>query len=140
LAIELFNSEKVELHLNKKNLEERFEKIAFFEHYKIKLINIVFITDKTIILLNNRFLNHNYPTDVIAFDYCHSIFIEGDVFISVDSVRLNSKLYNNNFKSELYRVMIHGILHLLKYDDKKEKDIKVIRKKEQYYLRLFENI
>jgi len=140
LEIEFFNSENKELFLNKKEIEKRFEKIAFFENYKIKHVNFVFVTDRTIFLLNSKFLNHYYPTDIITFNYCKSVFIEGDLFISLDTVRINAKFYNNSFKSELYRVMIHGILHLMKFNDKTIIDIKKMRIKENYYLKLFKNI
>jgi probable rRNA maturation factor len=137
LTIEIFSSEKTELHLNNKLMKERFEKIAFFEHYRIKLINFIFVSDRTIIILNSKFLRHYYPTDIITFDYCKSIYLEGDIYISVDTILKNSKKFNNSFKSELFRVMIHGMLHLMKYKDKNERQKKEMRLKENYYLKLF---
>jgi len=83
---------------------------------------------------NKTFLNHDTLTDIITFDYSMSNKISGDVFISVERVLDNSKEFNVTFEQELKRVIIHGFLHLLGYKDKTEKDQKVMREKEDYYL------
>jgi probable rRNA maturation factor len=140
LAIDFFNSKNLELQLNIKEVIKRFEKIAFFEHFKVGQLNFIFVFDKEILCYNNKFLQHNYNTDVISFDYSESVFIEGDLFISIESVEKNSREYKTSFKRELYRVMIHGLLHLMKFDDKKSSDLKVMREKENYYLKLFNKL
>ena len=63
-------------------------------------------------LMNQEYLNHNYFTDVITFDYSEEDLVSGDIFISVDQVRINAGIYDANFEEELRRVMIHGVLHL----------------------------
>ena len=67
--------------------------------------------------MNNKYLKHNYFTDIITFDYCESDFISGDLFISIDTVKSNSFEYKTEFLDELFRVIIHGILHLLGFND-----------------------
>ena len=81
---------------------------------------------------------HDYFTDIITFDYCEGDKISGDLFISVDTVRDNAVEYGTEFVDELNRVMVHGVLHLIGYDDHKEEDIKEMRAKENYYLSLRE--
>ena len=88
--------------------------------------------------VNQRFLQHDYFTDIITFDYCEGERISGDLFISIDSVRENSIEYGTDFNEELNRVIVHGILHLIGYDDHSDEDVSVMRSKENYYLSLRE--
>ena len=78
--------------------------------------------------------NTIYYTDIITFDYCEGKTLSGDLFISVDSVRENASFYGTEFADELNRVIVHGLLHLIGYDDHTEEDIAVMRAKENYYL------
>ncbi len=82
----------------------------------------VFSSDEYILKINNEFLNHNYYTDIITFDYCNNKIVSGDIIISLETVLSNSKEYNTTFEIELNRVIIHGILHLLGFKDKTEKE------------------
>lgn len=99
-------------------------------------INIIFCSDNYILDINQKFLSHDYFTDIITFDYCEGERLNGDLFISVDSVRENALEYGEEFDRELARVMVHGILHLIGYDDHTAKDQKIMRSKEDYYLSL----
>lgn len=99
-------------------------------------INIIFCSDNYILDINQRFLGHDYFTDIITFDYCEGEKLSGDLFISVDSVRENSVQYGTEFSDELGRVMVHGILHLIGYDDHTAAQQKQMRAKEDYYLSL----
>ena len=85
-----------------------------------------------------QYLQHDYFTDIITFDYCEGDKLSGDLFISVDTVRDNAIEYGTEFKDELNRVIVHGVLHLVGYDDHCEEDIKEMRSKENYYLSLRE--
>jgi probable rRNA maturation factor len=118
-------------------MQERFEKIAFFENVQIDCINYIFVSDRTILILNQKYLSHTYPTDIITFDNSILNCISGDIYISLDTVKFNSRKFNTDFRSELNRVMIHGILHLIGYKDKASSEKVVMRKKENYYLQLF---
>ena len=99
----------------------------------------VFCKDDYLLEKNIQFLNHNTLTDVITFDYCKGKLVNGDILISTERVHENSKSYKFNYLSELHRVMVHGLLHLLGYKDKNEKDAKTMREKENYYLNKFIN-
>ena len=99
-------------------------------------INIIFCSDNYILDVNMKYLQHDYFTDIITFDYCEKKVLSGDLFISVDSVRENSVYYGTEFEDELNRVIVHGLLHLIGYDDHREEDVKVMRAKENYYLEM----
>lgn len=99
-------------------------------------ISIIFCSDNYILDINLRYLQHDYFTDIITFDYCEGDRLSGDLFISVDSVRENSKEFGTDFDEELHRVIVHGLLHLIGYDDHTEEEQKVMRSKENYYLSL----
>ena len=110
--------------------------VASSEIRKLGDINIIFCSDNYILDVNMKYLQHDYFTDIITFDYCEGDVLSGDLFISIDSVRENASFYGTEFPDELRRVIVHGILHLIGYDDHKEEDIKVMREKENYYLSL----
>lgn len=80
-------------------------------------ISIIFCSDNYLLEINKKYLGHDYYTDIITFDYCEQNRISGDLFISVDTVKANAEFYNVAFHDELHRVIIHGVLHLLKEDD-----------------------
>lgn len=80
-------------------------------------ISIIFCSDSYLLEINKKYLGHDYYTDIITFDYCEQNRISGDLFISVDTVKANAEFYNVAFHDELHRVIIHGVLHLLKEDD-----------------------
>ncbi len=110
--------------------------VAESEIRRIGQVNIIFCSDNYILDVNQKYLQHDYFTDIITFDYCEGDRISGDFFISVDTVRENSIEYGTEFSDELNRVMVHGILHLIGYDDHSDDDIAQMRKKEDYYLSL----
>jgi rRNA maturation RNase YbeY len=97
-------------------------------------ITYIFCDDDYLLEKNIRFLNHNTLTDVITFDYCEGNSVSGDIFISIERVKENSEIFKVDFLTELNRVMVHGLLHLLGYKDKTEKESNLMRKKENYYL------
>lgn len=97
-------------------------------------ISVIFCSDPYILDVNKKYLQHDYYTDIITFDYCEGNVLSGDLFISVDSVRENASFYGTDFENELNRVIVHGVLHLIGYDDHTEEDIAVMRSKEDFYL------
>jgi len=99
----------------------------------------VLCNDEYLLKKNIQFLNHNTLTDVITFDYSEKKIISGDILISTERVVENAKIFNVNYLTELHRVMVHGLLHLLGYKDKIEKDANTMREKENYYLNKFTN-
>lgn len=111
-------------------------------------LNFIFMSDDDLLQINKKFLNHNFYTDVITFDTSEysepneplSKKIDGDIYISLDTVLANSREYSASFTIELYRVMIHGVLHLLGYDDLTEEQKEVMRKAEDFSLSQLQNI
>ena len=112
--------------------------VAESEIRRIGQINIIFCSDNYILDVNQQYLQHDYFTDIITFDYCEGDRLSGDLFISVDTVRENSIEYGTEFNDELNRVIVHGLLHLIGYDDHSDEDVATMRKKEDYYLSLRE--
>lgn len=97
-------------------------------------ISIIFCSDPYLLRMNIQYLEHDYYTDIITFNYVENRIISGDLFISTDRVKANAVEYNIPFMEELYRVIIHGVLHLTGYNDKSFHEKKVMREKENYYL------
>ncbi len=110
--------------------------VAESEIRRVGDLSIIFCSDNYILDVNMRYLQHDYFTDIITFDYCEGNVLSGDLFISIDSVRENAVLYGVEFEDELNRVMVHGLLHLIGYDDHTEEEQRVMREKEDYYLAL----
>jgi rRNA maturation RNase YbeY len=131
-----FFSQSINIPLKDRKKFKSFVKyILTHEGKRLTLINFVFCTDKELRKLNNDFLRHDYYTDILTFDLSESKKdITADMFISVDRTRDNAKAFAASFSKELHRVMIHGVLHLCGYKDKKNSDIKKIREKEDWYL------
>lgn len=123
---------------DRRRTNEWLKLAAESEIRRIGNISIIFCSDNYVLDINQKYLQHDYFTDIITFDYCEGDRLSGDLFISVDSVRENSVEFGTEFKDELNRVIIHGLLHLVGYDDHTETDIKLMRSKENYYLSLRE--
>ena len=132
-----YYNEDISFNLKAKLLNNRWLKMVIeSEIKKTGDISIIFCSDNYILDVNMKYLQHDYFTDIITFDYCEGSRISGDLFISIDSVRENAIHYGVDFETELDRVMVHGVLHLIGYDDHSDEDIKVMRSKEDYYLNL----
>ena len=110
--------------------------VLFHEKETIDAVNVLFCSDRKIIKYNREYLNHDYETDIITFRYDGEGFTESDIIISVETVKRNSLLYKSGFRNEIYRVVIHGILHLCGYEDGTAKQKARMRKKEDYYLNI----
>jgi probable rRNA maturation factor len=105
---------------------------------KLKEVSFIFCSDSYLLQMNQSFLNHNTLTDIITFDYSKSRnALEGEIYISVERVLENAEKFEVSFEQEIKRVMIHGILHLLGFKDKKVKEKAQMRKKEEACLSLF---
>jgi len=136
-----YYKEDITFELKEKAFHNRWLKfVAESEIRKIGDINIIFCSDNYILDVNMKYLQHDYFTDIITFDYCEKSILSGDLFISIDSVRENASFYGTDFKDELDRVIVHGVLHLIGFDDHTEEDQKLMRSKEDYYLSLRENV
>ena len=134
-----YNVEGVKLPAIKRRQNSAWIKaVAASYGKKIGEIAYIFVDDKKILDVNQQYLQHDYFTDIITFDYCEGDVLSGDLFISIDTVKDNAIEYGTDFKDELNRVMVHGILHLIGYDDHCEEDIAEMRKTENSYLSLRE--
>lgn len=111
-----------------------FTKLLEQESKVLGDISIIFVTDSYLLEMNQKYLDHDYYTDIITFDYCVTNIVSGDLFISVDRVQENAGIVNVGFLTELHRVMIHGILHLCGYNDQTDEEKRVMRELENKYL------
>ncbi|MGD0342829.1 MAG: rRNA maturation RNase YbeY [Bacteroidales bacterium] len=97
-------------------------------------LSFILMNDKEIIKINREFLKHDYNTDVIAFDYGNSFLMEGEVYMSLETIKVNAINYKVSFRKELLRVMIHGTLHLCGFNDSTENERRTMKKKEDEWL------
>lgn len=104
--------------IRKRETNEWIKQVAAIHGKKCGDIAYIFCSDEKILEVNNQYLNHDYYTDIITFDYTEKNRISGDIFISVDTVLSNSKEYCSSFNEEINRIIIHGILHLCGIQDK----------------------
>ena len=133
-----FFVEDIKFTLTKKK-ELRHWITSTIEHNlkNLQSINYIFTSDSYLLSINEEYLKHNTLTDIITFNQStDQNLIEADIFISIERIKENSKKLNIPFKEELHRVMIHGVLHLLGFNDKSDPEKKEMRKKENHYLAL----
>lgn len=133
-----FFNEDIAFHLgSEEKVIEWISGVVSEESYEIAELNYIFCSDEHLLAINRKFLNHDFYTDIITFDNSNDPhLIAGDIFISVERVRENAKDLDIDFQHELHRVIIHGVLHLMGYDDKAEDDQQLMRKKEDTCLSL----
>jgi rRNA maturation RNase YbeY len=133
-----FHTEEVNFNLKQKLRHKKWIKEWIAKNYKVPgVLSFVFISNERIRLINQEYLNHNYFTDVITFEYTEGDFISGDIFVSVDEVKKNADYYGADIDDEIRRVMIHGVTHLLGYQDGNEEEKRIMRKKENEALHLW---
>ena len=136
-----YHFENTDFVFRERDLNNRWLRtVAESEMKRIGNIAIIFCSDGYLLDVNRKYLGHDYFTDIITFDYCEGERLSGDLFISVDSVRENAVEYGTEFANELNRVMVHGLLHLIGYDDHTEEDVKTMREKENHYLEIRSHI
>ena len=104
------------------------------ENKSIGKISVIYVDDNYLLDINIKYLKHNYFTDIITFNYNQGLNISGDLYISIDTIKSNAEFYDTNFKNELLRVIVHGVLHLLGYNDCEESEKSVMREREDFYL------
>ena len=111
--------------------------ISSNENTLIKECNVIFCSDTYLLNINKQYLNHDYYTDVITFEYPDNEFKNTDIYISVDRVLDNSIQLSQDFQKELFRVIIHGILHICNYKDNTEASKIIMTNRENFYLQKF---
>ena len=114
-----YNSENVKMpKIRKRDTSAWIKQVAASYGRKIGEVGYMFVDDEKILEVNNEYLGHDYYTDIITFDYDEDDIINGDLVISLDTVRSNAELFGKTYEEELFRVIIHGILHLCGINDK----------------------
>ncbi len=134
--INFFNEELDFQLISSKNHTQWILKSIENEGFELGEVNYIFCSDEYLLNINKNYLNHNYYTDIISFNYVDNQTVSGDLFISIERVKENAESLNLKFEQELSRVMIHGILHLMGYNDKATEEQAVMRAKEDFYLAL----
>src|SRR5437868_11938938 len=118
-----FSNDNITFKLKKKaELKLWVSAVVRKERRVLGQLNYIFTSDGALLKINVEYLKHNTYTDIITFNYNEDKKISGDIFISIDRVKENAKKFDVNFEEELYRVMIHGVLHLCGYKDKTKTD------------------
>ena len=135
--ISFFFEDTNHLTLEEELLSKWLKKVIDLEDQKLTHLNYIFCSDEYLLKINVEYLDHDYYTDIITFDNSDTPnSIEGDLFISIDRVKDNANTQGLTFQSELNRVMVHGLLHLIGYKDKSESEQIEMRGKEDHYLAL----
>jgi rRNA maturation RNase YbeY len=132
-----FHFEDLSFQLSKKKaLRIWLNECAKAENQTIDQLNYIFCSDNYLLEINKKYLNHDFYTDVISFDYSENGLVSGDIYISYPRVKENAGDFLIPIKEELQRVIIHGLLHLLGYSDKTPSQKKTMKSKEDFYLSL----
>lgn len=136
-----YNAERVSMpKIKRRKTSEWIRRTAATYGKIIGEIGYLFVDDEKILEVNREFLNHDYFTDVITFDYSDADILNGDIVISLDTVRTNAEKFHKDYTEELYRVVIHGILHLCGINDKGPGEREVMEREENKALTLLQTI
>jgi rRNA maturation RNase YbeY len=128
---------KLPSFVSKLQLKRFAKELVNDENKVLKDLSFVFTDDDYLLEVNKQYLDHDYYTDVITFDYSVFPLVSGDIMISLDRVKDNADSLGLNFELELYRVVFHGLLHLCGYNDKQKEDVALMRSKEDFYINKF---
>ena len=137
-----FNNADVSFRVNgKRKINKLLTSLFINEKKKLQVLSIIFCSDDYLLELNKTYLNHDYYTDILTFDLSDGpTEINGELYISIDRTKENAVTLKGDFTDEIYRVIIHGALHLCGYKDKTTAQIKKIREKEDFYLSLLKDV
>ena len=134
-----YSAENVKMpKIRKRDTSAWIKKVAASYGRKVGEIGYLFVDDEKILEVNNEYLGHDYYTDIIPFDYDEDDIISGDLVISLDTVRSNAELFSKPYEEELFRVIIHGILHLCGINDKGPGEREIMEQEENKALALLQ--
>jgi probable rRNA maturation factor len=137
MALINFFTEKIRFKLTSERKTSNWIKsVVKKEGYPVSEINFIFCSDEHLSEINLQYLNHKTLTDIITFDYSVNKSLQGDIFISIPRVKENALKFKVDLDSEVHRVMIHGVLHLMGYKDKSKSEKAIMREKEDACLSL----
>ena len=131
---EIFFEDIRPVKLHRRHIKKAIKKLINNELKLSGDLSIILCSDNYLLNLNKEYLHHNYFTDIITFNYVEGNKISGDLFISIERIKENSEIFETSWNKELYRVIFHGVLHLIGYNDKTDDETKVMREKEDLYL------
>ncbi|MCL2039679.1 MAG: rRNA maturation RNase YbeY [Bacteroidetes bacterium] len=134
ISISVFNDSSYQ-YIPRQKIITKLEQLLFDEKIEDATVNVIVMDNEGIQKINNKFLEHDYPTDVLSFKMEEDIF-EAEVYVSVEMAMTNATEYKTNWREELVRYAIHGVLHLLGYNDSTEEEKIIMTKKENKYLSL----
>lgn len=134
MSIQFFSEDVGLPKIGKRKAANWIKGVIASEGKRVGDISFIFCSDEYLLDVNRKYLNHDYYTDIITFDDVDGSVINGDIFISVDSVAENAKEFGTSFENEMHRIIVHGVLHLLGYKDKRKKDKLLMTEKEDFYL------
>lgn len=134
--IRYFTQDTAFQYRHKRLTSKWLKTVAEAEGKQIGEVGVIFCSDPYLLDINRKYLGHDYYTDIITFDYCEGDLLSGDLFISIDTVRDNAAFYGTTFENELHRVIVHGVLHLMGYDDHSDADTAAMRAAENRALAL----
>ena len=133
-----FNSQN-EFHIDKEEqVLNWLNSVAEMENHQVGELGYVFCSDEYLLDINIQYLDHDTYTDIVTFDYKEGTVLNGEMYISTERVADNAKQFSVSFDSELRRVMVHGLLHMCGFGDKTDEDTKLMRAKEDEYLKLWD--
>lgn len=112
-------------------VKDWLDRIAHSHNYVIKELIYTFVDNNRILDINHRFLDHDYFTDIITFDYCKGNKVSGEIFISLEQIEIQAEEFSASVENELIRVIAHGLLHLIGFDDKADGDRILMRMEEE---------
>ena len=136
-----FYTEGIEMpDINKTEIRNWVKNVAELHSKRLGPVSYIFCDDNKILEVNKQFLQHDYYTDIITFDYTEGDKISGDLFISLDTVRTNAEQFGQDYNTELHRVIIHGILHLCGINDKGPGEREIMEAEENKALALINDI
>ncbi len=134
-----FEADGIEMpDFDKRKVSEWIRSVARDHGYDIKRLSYLFLNDEKMLEANNKYLGHDYYTDVITFDYTRPEILCGEILISLDTVKSNAELMDEEYGRELLRVVIHGVLHLCGINDKGEGEREIMEAEENKALRKWE--
>lgn len=131
-------AEKVEMpSIDRVAVEQWLCRVALLHERRVRELTYIFCDDSKILEVNREYLDHDYYTDIITFDYCQGTLLRGDMFISLDTVRTNAEMVGAEYCTELLRVIVHGLLHLCGINDKGPGEREIMERHENESLALY---
>ena len=140
MAISFYNENVPMPSIRKTLVRDWIKQVASAHGKRLGDISYIFCDDEKILEVNRQYLQHDYYTDIITFDYTAGDKISGDLFISLDTVRSNAELFHQSYDDELHRVIVHGVLHLCGINDKGPGEREIMEKNENEALEILSSM